>query len=1361
MRFILDRPNIGRGILLLLLAAAVIMPSVSFLSLNAAASSPPGTGTTFYLHDDGNGFGHYGKRYDWANTSLPYNPLSPYFISNQYQGIELNSTGGSSSFRWIAWPAAGTAVVISGYVNVTLYMSQTNTSPGSDVSFQVQLQNSTSATLPYGSVIAQASTASMQLSPEQKVILSIPVITSYTLQAGDFLLLNISRTDTNSNSSVFVSFDYNSTPSSFTVSISPRLGPISITLPSPSLSFDNQPYAILANVSDSLGSGDIGNATVTITDSAGHTYAAGAPMEAYFNATYTTGFIYRATLPYGNYTLEVTSSTESNLTGYYVLQSQTSSFTVLPSLSNFSLSLPGTATAGIPFQVVVEAYSDSGHVMTDFNGSAGLGFYLPNGTSLPASKVGTSVANFTSGLSSVSEVLYASGKFTPVASNGSATGTGAPINVSSSAVERISVTPSHISLSAGQQIQFSAVGVDQYGDVNTTWIPYWSVSGKIGTISGSGLFTATVDGTGGVTATDNSTGASGLSSIGVSPSSLFRLQVVPSNSTLLAGETYFFSAYGFDYYGNTVSLGSVVWQTNAGSLYTNGTTAMLNVTRSTMQYGWVEAYSGGLTSVAYFNVTASAFSPQELLQIPLQSWPSGSSYTLNLTDYFSNPGDPADSQLEWSLTGGSPILYAYGSNTVGNTQVVLVPYGYDFGYAELTITVTNTGGYSVAETFQVHVLPRPHWINSLPQYITVPASSYYSINLTYFLDCSPYQPSSISIGTSSPYVYGNGQSITYFFPSSTISGRYAVVLTATDPDNVSSSIVQIISVSSSSPPTLNTAGAPPSSLTIDRGDNATLEYPLETYFISQDTLTFDAVASGATAYVAQGNILHIFTQAASFVSNGTVLVMAKSTAGEYAFLMIDLRIVSVVSPPSVLPLPAIYVSYSPTGSFNYALPLTGYVTDAYVPLDQVSVITDSAYISFSGGNFSLVFSMPATPAGSGNYTSPYWYNSSIVFVGGPLQNIDSDSIAVSLDVHVSSEPPPGPRAGTALPPFVTMPENSVFSSLNLSGYIASPAGSTITYTASQARNLTVSISGSGDVTIIPGKYFYGNDRVYFMANSSTGFYAFSILVMVYPVYVPPIISLPADIQLNSSTSLVNLSAYIDNPNNEPLVIRAVGDGVTVVGDKMLITLPQGVTHETVTVVVSTSFGAAQAGQVSLNLVSQFPSIYVILFYALLLTMIALGAVLTYQRLIPKPFQLNSLLLIHNDGRLIAHSHRLDYGGVDRDILVGMFTAIQDFVSTSFPEMGGETQALNRIEFGKFSIFVIRGFNAFMLAIYSGQPPRGWPQQMSDALVRIERTYTLSEWDGRQGSLQGISDHLDELFRGSSPGEGSGSEAGNA
>ncbi len=1331
-----------------MLAAAVIMPSVSFFSFNASASSSSstGSGTTFYLHDDGNGFGHYGKRYDWANTSLPYNPLSPYFISSQYQGIELNSTGTSSSFRWIAWPAAGEAVVISGYVNVTLYMSQTNTSAGSDVSFRVQLQNCTSAALAFGSVIAQATTAAMQLSPEEKVVLSIPVISPYTLQPGDFLVLNLSRTDSNSNSSVFVSFDYNSSPSSFAVSLSPRLGTISITLPPPSLSFDNQPYAILANVSDSLGSGDLGNATVTITGSSGHVYVGGAQMKAYINTSYTTGYIYRAALPYGNYTLNITASTRSNLTGYHEQQSKTASFTVLPSLSNFSLAVPGKATAGLPFQIRLTAYSDSGQVMTDFNGSAMLRFVRPNGTSLPPSKVGKGTVNFTSGISSVDEVLYASGKFTPVASNGTATGTGAPINVSASAVDVISVTPSHLSLTAGQQVQFGAVGLDSYGDVNTTWIPYWSVSGSIGRISGSGLFTATGNGTGEVTVTDNATGATSFSTIGVSPSSLFSLHVVPSNTTLLAGETYFFTAYGFDYYGNSVTLGAVVWQTDAGSLYTNGTTVMLNVTRSTMQHGWVEAYSGGLTSIAQFNVTASAYSPQELLQIPLQSWPSGSSYTLNLTDYFSNPGDPTDSQLEWSLTGGSSILYAYGSGIVGNTQVVLVPYSYDFGYAEINITVTNTAGYSVTETFQVHVLPRPHWINSLPQYMTVPANSYYSINLTYFIDCSPYQPTSISIGTSSPYVYGNGQTITYFFPSSTISGKYAVVLTATDPDNVSSSIVQIISVSSSSPPTVNTAGAPPSSLTIDRGGNATLEYPLETYFISQNTLTFEAVASGATAYVAQGNILHIYTQAASFVSNGTVLVMARSTAGEYAFLMIDLRIVSVVSPPSVLPLPAIYVSYSPTGSFNYALPLAGYVTDTYVPLDQVSVITDSAYITFNGGNFSLLFSMPAAPGGTGNYTSPYWYNSTVVFVGGPLQSLDSDSIAVSLNVHVSSIPPPGPRA--ALPPFLTMAENSVYTSLNLSDYIASPGGGSITYTASQVRNITVSVSGSGDVTIAPERYFYGNERVYFEASSGTGFYVFSILVMVYPIYVPPVVSLPSTISLNSSTTVVNLSAYIDNPNNEPLVIRAFGSGVTVVGDNLLIMLPQGVSRETVTVVVSTAFGAAQTRQVSLNLVDQFPSIYVILFYALLLTMIAVGAMLTYQRLIPKPFQLNSLLLIHNDGRLIAHSHRLDYGGVDRDILVGMFTAIQDFVSTSFPEMGGETQALNRIEFGKFSIFVIRGFNAFVLAIYSGQPPRGWPQQMSEALVRIERTYTLTDWDGRQESLPGLSDRLNAMFRGS-------------
>ncbi len=1346
MHYTLEKCRIWRRAVLLFIAACLLVPALPLATTSAAAVSGVSSGqTTFYLHDDGNGFGHYGKRYDWANTSIPYNPLNPNFISPSYQGIELNATGTGSSFRWVASPAAGGQMSLRGDVNVTLYMTQSNTSSGSYVSFQLQLQNGTSPSLSSGSVIAQASTGTMQLVPDQRVVFTLPISGSYTLSAGSYLLLNITRTDGNANTSVYVGFDYNSTPSCFSLSITHRLGPISLTLPAPSQSFDNQPYTILANASDLLGSNDISSATASVTGPQGQVYVGNASMRLFGSSQYNSSFIYSANLTYGNYTLNVTVYTRSNLTGYFQLLSYYVNFTVLPSLGSFTVSAPASVQAGSMFRLGITALSDNGQVMAGFNGSASILFVYPNGTSLRSSSVLSSDANFSYGFSNVSEAVYSAGTFTVGVVNGTAYGIGGPLNVTATAVHSIDISPAAASITAGQQIQFNASGLDKYGNKNTSWSPVWSVISGNGTITSGGLFTSYMNGTAEIGASDSLTGVYSSANVTVSPSMLFRLVLTSSGSELLAGQTYFFSVAGQDYYGNPVPLGRVAWETNAGMLFPNGTAAMLEVTRSTMEGGWVEAFSGGLSAVFSFNVTPSAFSPQELLQIPVQSWPSGGSWSFNLTDYFS---DPAGSQLEWFLTGGSTLLYAYGAGSMGNTQVVLVPYGHSYGHANLTILVQNSLGYSVTETFQANILPGPQWINSLPQYITVPASSYYSINFTYFLNCSPYSPSSLSISTSSPYVYSNGLMLTYFFPASTISVSFAVVITAADPDNVSSSIVQIITVSSSAPPSVNTAGAPPSSLTIDRGDNTTLEYPLETYFISQNALSFNVVADGAVVYLARGNILHIYSPASSFVSRGTILIMAETAAGEYAFLMIRLNMVSVAAPPSVLPLPSVYVRFSTTGNSNYAFPLEGYVQDTYVPLDQVIVVTGSAYITFSSGNFSLLFSMPAAANGSASYISPYWFNTSIVFVGGSLQNLSKDSVTVPLSVHVSSVPPPGPAYGKQMPSFVMLAENSVYTALNLSHYITAPAGEQLSYSASAVPNLIVSISTDGDVSLIPGSYFHGNERIMFDVNSSSGFFMFSILAIVYPVYIPPVVSLPDILSVNSSSSVVNISGYISNPNGEPITVQAFGSGVTVFGEQMLIVMPSGVSQETVNIVITTPFGSAIARQVTVKLVSQFPSIYVILFYSLLIMMIVVGALLIYQRLIPKPFQLNSILLIHNDGRLISHSHSRDYGGIDRDILVGMFTAIQDFVSTSFPEMGGERQTLNRIELGKFSIYVIRGMNAFMLAIYSGQPPRGWPQQMGVVLSRIEQRYQLADWDGKQESIEGISEQLAALFPGS-------------
>lgn len=1341
--------RIGRSLLLLAAAASLLLPAFPLLPAAqfASAQQSQTPATTFYLHDDGAGFGHPGKRFDWANTSAPYNPVNPNFISSSYQGIEMNTSGVMQSFRWIAWPAAGAAILLGGFFNATFYMTPSNTS-SPYFSFTVQLQNATSLNST-PAVVASISTGQIRLSPDTPVTVSLKLNTS-TLGSGDMLLLNLTRTDSNSGSSVYVGFDYNSAPSSFSLSLSPRISSVAVQQP-PNL-HGGVPFTIFANVTDELGSTDVASALISATGQGGYSALNSTPMARYSpggsqTMTYVAAFEYTLTLPYGNYTVNITAESASTLSGYSVNSTSFAYIQIPPSLQSFSVTASGRSQAGIPFSVSATAYSDGGSVMYDFNGSASVRLLYTNGTQLAASAYSAISAIFSSGHSSFIENVTLSATIVVEVYNGSASGDSQPVNITAGPVSLVKVHPSVVSLQAGQKQQFSATGYDAYGNINSSWNATWAVQGGLGTITPAGLFTATVNGSTNVSATDSATGASGSASVAISPSSLYNLTITPSLAGVQAGQTYFFTAYGYDYFGNPVALQGVVWETNAGSMYPNGSSAMLIASKSTMDGAWVEAFSGGLTYTVVFNITPSAFSPQELAPIQAQSWPSGTSLSLNLTSYFSDPNDPTGSQMAWYISGGSGIVYSYGQGVDGDLQMVLVPYSGAYGNASMTLSVTNTQGYTVTETFNISVLPRPHWINSLPQYMTVPASTYYMLNYTYFLDGSPLPALSLAITTSSPYVYVLGHRLAYFFPVAAASGTYPVVITATNSYNVSSSVVQIVTVSSQPPPAVNTAGAPPSSLTISRGDSLTLEYPLETYFVSQQSLTFSVASTGAYSSLSRGNILHIEAPAAGTADSGSVLIKAENQAGEFAFLLISLNIQSVISPPSVAPLPQIRVMYSTSGSANYALPLLRYVTDTYVPLSQVTVITGTSYITFSIGNFSLLFSMPSSQNGTGPYAGQYWFNTTIVFVGGPISSLDQDSVTVPLSVLVSSTPPPGRVPGVQLPAYITLAENTVYSSLNLTYYITSPGADRLHFTVTGSSVLGASVAPDGVVTIAPAKYFSGMLPLFFEANSSSGFYDFRVLVEVYAVYIPPIITLPQVLTLNSTSSVINLSAYISNPNGDPLKISAVGKGVTVVGTEMLVVLSSGVSSETLTLVFTTASGATLTRQLTLHLSNGFPSIYAIMFYALLAVMVAAAAVLIFQRLIPKPFQLESVLLIHNDGRLLSHTHRQDYSGVDRDILVGMFTAIQDFVSTSFPEMEGERQVLSRIELGRFSIYVERGSNAFILAIYSGEPPRGWYANIRTVLGMIEESYSLSTWDGRRESIRGIDAEIAGLFPG--------------
>src|SRR5216683_745751 len=118
----------------------------------------------------------------------------------------------------------------------------------------------------------------------------------------------------------------------------------------------------------------------------------------------------------------------------------------------------------------------------------------------------------------------------------------------------ITVSPASASVPTGGTRQFTATGLDQFGNPMSPQPTFtWSVSGG-GTISLSGLFTAGATGGGPFTVTAGTGSVSGTASVTVTAAPvLTTITVAPSSASVATGGTKQFTATGFDQFGNPMS----------------------------------------------------------------------------------------------------------------------------------------------------------------------------------------------------------------------------------------------------------------------------------------------------------------------------------------------------------------------------------------------------------------------------------------------------------------------------------------------------------------------------------------------------------------------------------------------------------------------------------------------------------------------------------------------------------------------------------------------------------------------------------------------------------------------------------------
>lgn len=128
------------------------------------------------------------------------------------------------------------------------------------------------------------------------------------------------------------------------------------------------------------------------------------------------------------------------------------------------------------------------------------------------------------------------------------------------------------------------------------------------------------------------------------------------------------------------------------------------------------------------------------------------------------------------------------------------------------------------------------------------------------------------------------------------------------------------------------------------------------------------------------------------------------------------------------------------------------------------------------------------------------------------------------------------------------------------------------------------------------------------------------------------------------------------------------------------------------------------------------------------------------------YRVEQVYLIHAEtGLLLGHAAAADLKVADADLISGMLTAIQDFVSDSFAvQEGGE---LRTFSVGELTVMVERGPQAVLAAVVRGPPPDTLLLRLQDALETLHFQFAaaFAEYNGDAAPFAAARSQLEELL----------------
>jgi len=1347
----------------LVLLSSPFIPFLDHSTIHASADSLPIWNKVFHLHD---GARFSTDTYDWLNSSGPYNPPYTDYDGDPYVGISIKKDTASWKDRFHSWnlyPASNDALTLSGPFVVHVWAKAQGNSSGLlvlalfyDIT-EAQLSNPESG----GVLIGQGSSGLAGPFYDEFQMLNITVSpVSYVLPQGHYLCLVIKRGES-INDLLIVWYDKTDYDSYVTLNTGEFISTDNAWTQdaggsAKSVFSDLEDVQVVANVSSPFGSDDIAGANVTVFYVANKTVVVDKQAMSLVETDPSPipyWKLLETTLPrlgMGSYVVNVTARDWQGYPSWLNV-----SFSVV-SVDHFNVTAPNVITAGSPFPLNVSARNASDQIVRDWVGTVQLqAFQTDKVTPANGTLWNTSIQFNSSdqGQLNISDESYdyAEEQIFIRASSGPRLGWSGLITFRSGPVSSVELTPpGPLVVNAGASQSFTAVGNDSLGNVNSSWTPYWSVTPSIGTLEPNGLsavFHAVGTGPGNVTCANNLTGASANVSITVVSGPLVRINITSPEYPLVVheGESVALTAAGYDAFDNAVSIAGASWDTTtSGTTIGSGPSATFTA-GYIPELGVVECRLGSVIGSLNVEVLNSIWGPW-LGAIPAQIRNEDTgSWELSLTGYWQDVNGTAG--LFWWVEDVNSSFYFILHDPEQSAVMQFYTQPDQYGEDQFILWVIDPDGYRTYQSVTVRILPindKPMFVNRPPTELYVTFDTEYTFDYSYYVSDVDNTKAELSMSSDGAPNIRFDSLVAHFNYSGKSSYFKIVRITVQDINDATSDMSIVVKVTRDIPPSLNMSLP---DLVIDEGVIDYFAFDLDDYFYDLDgsvliyTTGFENIPA-PFINVTTHRVYFSTPGEWSGVTEGTFT--ATDPEGALKTDTITVTVIAVNDPPVINPIDTVYVCHSQT----YYLYLSPYVYDADNSMESlVFQINDTHVVrgvSMTGAD-RLEILFPANLSGP-VYTDPYR-----VWVRMNVTDPMGETASVEFEVYVTDDQPPQVVAENPDQLYFTFPEDTYLNNtLLLYDLIFDQDDATLNFTITSAGiNVHWIIQQTGYVSLSASDNWSGMQTLNITGRDDDGAWAFvQVFVVVTPVNDAPIVVNPLKDMIVTGgprNTQYDISAVFFDSDNEDLIITSTPNvNAQVVGSMLYVSLPSGT--DVITVTLQAGDGEFTSSLVMFKVgVRKTIAERIGYPYTLPLVLLAAGVAGYFiGSRIPRPYALENLFLIHNDGRLVTHVTKEENTILDKDIVSAMFTAVQEFVRDSFQK--GEV-GLKKLEIGDKNVMIEKGRSAYLALIYSGYPQKEVFDMLPVLLRDIEERYKekLERWNGTMKVVPGVEKMLQEYM----------------